>query len=78
MFQLMHFVTVNGYFYVKIGKKEYTGLDWIEPSLYAQLSKWCSESFGHKHWTNLNSVFFFDKEEDKAAFVLRWMSHVGQ
>lgn len=40
---------------------------------WPEVSGWCADTFGGDNWEYAFHRFYFRKEEDRTAFILRWM-----
>ena len=47
-------------------------LNWY-PTVWRELSDWCTETYGWGHWEYIDEKFMFETEEQKTLFVLRWL-----
>ena len=50
-----------------------TGDWWVGGGQWYKLATWCDENIGHGNWDYYHEHFVFEKETDKALFILKWL-----
>jgi hypothetical protein len=73
------------YFIVSVDREEYDWRSiWREPdvtnSVWGSIDKWCTETWGEtgiwgnapSTWKRMGPRYFFQHEQDRELFVLRW------